>query len=106
MVRDHAYTTCSSVLHKFLGILFSNRPGNEIVKSLKENYDILVGEKLEGELNVMCNLSEGIVERGIEKGTFQTIINAYLAGALNREYALKTLNLSEDEFEEAVKKFN
>ena len=26
-----------SVLHDFLGILFSNRPGNEIVKSLREN---------------------------------------------------------------------
>ena len=88
-----------SVLHDFLGILFSNRPGNEIVKSLRENYGILVEEKLEGELNVMCNLSEGIFERGELTGT----IRAYLAGALNREYILETFNLSEDEFEAAIK---
>ena len=58
----------------------------------------------------MCNLSEGILERGRlegrREGELTGTIRAYLAGALNREYILETFNLSEDEFEEAVKNIN
>ena len=74
---------------------------------------------MEGELNVMCNLSEGIyergyengvvsgiergIEKGIEKGTIATTARAYLDGALSKEYILKTYNISEEALEEAVK---
>ena len=47
----------------------------------------------------MCNLSEGIFERGKLTGA----INTYLDGVATKEYIMKKFNLSEEEFEEAVK---
>ena len=104
-----------TVLHEFLGELFSNHSGREILESLKEKYGILGEEKMEGELNVMCNLSEGIyergyengvvsgIERGIEKGRLAFAIDTYLDGLTTKEYIMGKFNLSADELEEAIK---
>ena len=58
-----------SELHQFLNILFSSKlSGEEKVRLLDEELDIPVDEKIREELNDMCNLSEGIEEKGMKKG--------------------------------------
>ena len=53
-----------------LAVMLSHRLGVEEKKRILEHsYGIAMTEKLEKEMNLMCNLSDLIEERGIEKGT-------------------------------------
>ena len=54
-----------------LGVIFSDRlNGKEKVKLLQEDLQIYVSDEMKEELDVMCNLSYGIEERGrAESGT-------------------------------------
>ena len=52
-----------------LGVMFSDRlNGKEKVKLLQEDLQIYVSDKMKEELDVMCNLSYGIEERGRAEG--------------------------------------
>ena len=52
-----------------LGIIFSDRlNGKEKVKLLQEDLQIYVSDEMKEELDVMCNLSYGIEERGRAEG--------------------------------------
>ena len=42
-------------------------------KNLEEKYGFVMSVKTEGRLNDMCNLGEGLLERGIEEGIEQGI---------------------------------
>lgn len=68
-------------LHRLLGTLLS------IDLSIKEKLNIIETEYLipnrddiKTEVNIMCNLSQGILERGIEEGKRKIILNMYKKG--------------------------
>ena len=66
-----------SELHHMLGIIFSDRlNGKEKVKLLQEDLQIYVSDEMKEELDVMCNLSYGIEERGRAEGRLEATIEA------------------------------
>ncbi len=57
-------------MHRLLGTLFSSKLNtSEKLSIIKQEYDIPVDDKLRKDVNVMCNLGEGIEERAIERTT-------------------------------------
>jgi hypothetical protein len=51
-------------LHRLLGTVFSDKiPLDEKLKVMEDEFNIPMGEDLKEDLNDMCNLSQGIVER-------------------------------------------
>ena len=62
-------------LSNLLNILF--RPEiltkEERIQILEEKYGILIMDKFREEMEEMCNLSQGVLEQGIEKGLAQGI---------------------------------
>lgn len=60
-------------LLKLLDVLLSPEKNVVEKKNVLENeFHISMTEEMEGELKDMCNLSDGVERRGIEKGTLQT----------------------------------
>ena len=57
-------------LHRLLGALLSQTmTAEQKLKLMKQEYDIPVDRRgIRGEVNVMCNLSEGVEEMGYAKG--------------------------------------
>ena len=97
-----------SELHQFLNILFSSKlSGEEKVRLLDEELDIAVDEKIREELNDMCNLSEGIEEKGmkkgIETGRLETIAECLRNGTMND--AKRLLKATGEEIEKATELF-
>ena len=60
-------------LIRFLNLLFRDtaRSAAEKKKILEAEFDLDISSDMEKEMNTMCNLSEGIFERGIEQGILQ-----------------------------------
>ncbi|MGN1084507.1 MAG: hypothetical protein ACI4QX_05860, partial [Lachnospiraceae bacterium] len=67
-------------------------------KILFDEYDIETSKELEGGLRQMCNLSDLVEERGIEKGKLETLLS------LVRKKIMKNKPLAQiaDELEESV----
>ena len=60
-----------------LGVMFLDRlNGKEKVKLLQEDLQIYVSDEMKEELDVMCNLSYGIEERGRAEGRLEATIEA------------------------------
>ena len=56
-------------LHRLLGALFAEGlTAGERLNIIKEEYDIPIEQTIEQEVDVMCNLSQGIKEAGIAEG--------------------------------------
>lgn len=56
-------------LHRMLGVLFSvDMSPKEKLKILEEEYHIVAKDEFEEEMAKMCNLSQGVLEIGIERG--------------------------------------
>jgi len=54
---------------KLLGVLLSGeKEPEEKKKILQEDFDIKMTKKFEGEVQTMCNLSKGLIERSLKKG--------------------------------------
>lgn len=67
LLREHK-------LHRLLGILFTDKmTKEEKIKILEREHQISMNENLEKELEIMCNLGRGMVERGIKQGIEQGI---------------------------------
>ena len=61
-----------NMLHRFLGTLLSNQlEAQEKIEILEKEYGFLVEEKMKGEINSMCNLSQGIRESGRVEGRIE-----------------------------------
>ncbi len=74
---------------KLLNMLFSTETDSEDkCQILEEDFKIKITQTLESEVSLMCNLSKGIEEKGIQKG-IQKGIMAMIS-------ALKELQISED----------
>ena len=58
----------------------TNKSAEEKSKILKKKFDIEVTAEMEEELRTMCNLSEGIYERGAENKLIEVIMNLWNAG--------------------------
>jgi hypothetical protein len=57
-------------LHRLLGTLFSDElPTEEKINIIESEYDIPMTQDLEEDMDNMCNLSQGIVERTAKKVT-------------------------------------
>jgi hypothetical protein len=55
-------------LHRLLGTVFSDKiPLDEKLKVMENEFNIPMEEELKEDLNDMCNLSQGIVERTTDK---------------------------------------
>lgn len=78
MGKDVIYETRPPLLGLLSVILSNQITVEEKKKRLELTYGIPMTEKLEKEMNFMCNLSDLIEERGIEKGT----VNAEQSAAL------------------------
>ncbi len=73
------------------------------------SYKFLAGEKLIGRMDIICNLSEVMIEQGIEKG-----IEAFIADKLEDEVSSdiiihkleKRFNLSNDKAFEYLRKYS
>ena len=66
--------TKTNDLLKLLAVLLTNEIGEaEKKRVLIEEYQIKMTENLEKEVNQMCNLSQGILQKGIEEGTLKGI---------------------------------
>lgn len=62
----------SNALHRLLCTLFSEKmTSDSVLNILAEEYNIPITDRLGEEVNDMCNLGEGILERGIEQGIEQ-----------------------------------
>jgi predicted transposase YdaD len=56
-------------LHRLLGALFAQGlTAGQRLNIIKEEYDIPIEQNIEQEVDVMCNLSQGIKEAGIAEG--------------------------------------
>ncbi len=56
-------------LHRLLTALFSTELTiNEKIDIVREEYNISTENEFVEEMNVMCNLGQGVLEKGMEKG--------------------------------------
>jgi len=69
-------------------------------KILQDEYHIQMTQKLESEVSVMCNLSKGVLEKGIEKGIGKGRIEQVLSDLRN---IMETLNLTMEQAMAALK---
>lgn len=80
-------------LHRLLETLFADGISlSERRNILQTEYQITMIEELEGRLNQMCNLGEGLAERWMEKGIQQTrtIFRLFMSGEPESTIAEKT----------------
>ena len=61
-----------NMLHRFLGTLLSNQlEAQEKIEIMEKEYGFPVEEKMKGEIDRMCNLSQGIRESGRVEGRIE-----------------------------------
>ena len=73
-LRKREYVTISrNYLIAMLEELLKKEDAEHKRKNLEEKYGFVMSVKTEGRLNDMCNLGEGLLERGIEEGIEQGI---------------------------------
>ena len=75
--EDDNYTGILKLLEVLLS---SERDPSEKKKILEEDFSIKMTKQLEGEVSVMCNLSEGVEQRGIAKGFAQGMAQGMVQG--------------------------
>ncbi len=100
-------------LHQLLTEVLSDTASPEEKKKvMQEKYGIVTSVELEGGLAKMCNLSDYIeekalnrgIEQGIEQGTLTTLISLVKDGLLSMETAAERLDITLDVFEELYQK--
>ena len=65
---------CENELLGLLDVLLStDKSASEKKEILENEYHISMTEEMEGEMQQMCNLSDGVEQKGIEKGIKQGI---------------------------------
>ena len=81
---------------KLLDTLLSSEKKPEVKKQiLQEEFDIVMTAEIENEVISMCNLSDGIEQKGIEKNTIQSIQNLMKNLKLSIEQAMTALEVPE-----------
>lgn len=86
-------------LHRLLGALLSKELTiDEKLNIIGNEYDIPVEENFRKDVGVMCNLSQGIEEKGIAIGEARIIISMY-----NNAFTAEQIAAATDKDIEAVK---
>lgn len=90
-------------LHGLLSILLSNtlRP-EEKERILDREYRIPVTERMKEEMNLMCNLSDLVEERAIEKGKLDILIQLVREHILSAGDAARRIDMPESEFKKLI----
>lgn len=91
----------SNVLNLLNKLLAENIGAQEKIEFLADEFAIARSQKLEGDVSLMCNLSEGIFEKGIEKGIEQERVNS-IAEKLEIAKNLLSMNSSVDDVAKAT----
>ncbi len=86
-------------------LLSSDKKAGEKKVILENEFDIPMTEKLEAEVEYMCNLSDGVEQKGIEKGTFITLCGLVQDNLLTVEEAAKRIDMTVEEFLNKMKEF-
>ena len=88
-------------------LLSSDIKAMEKKEILERDFDIPMTEKLEGEVERMCNLSDGVEQKGIQKGiqigAMRQLVELVKKGLLSVENAAKELDMSVEEFESKLR---
>lgn len=92
-------------LHGMLSTLLSQnlKPAKK-EEILSEEYDFETSIEMEGGLRLMCNLSDLVEERGIEKGKLETLLSLVNDGLLDLAEAAKRAELGVEEMKELLEK--
>lgn len=64
---------------------------------LQDEFDIKMTKTFESEVQAMCNLSEGVEKRGIQKGIMSSIQNLMESMGWSAEQAMTALKIPEAE---------
>lgn len=73
-------------LHRLLGVLLSQKlEADEKLEIMEREYDIPAEEEIREEVNIMCNLSQGIKEEGIAIGESRGEARGMMAGRAKAE---------------------
>ncbi len=86
---------------RFLDVLFSDNISIQVKKQVLETeFALEMSDRMEGDLDTMCNLSEGVFYRGYEEGGFQNLLenlqNMMEGLGLSLEQAAAVLKLSDE----------
>lgn len=88
-------------LLKFLEVLLSEEKSPETKKKILETeFEVPMTQTLESEVRYMCNLSQGVAERAMEKGVAQGENRAMLTAIRN---LMETLGVTSDKAMDALK---
>ena len=90
-------TDSGTDLLKLLNVLLSTETGSQDkCQILEEDFHIKMTLALESEVSLMCNLSKGVEEKGIQKGIQQGIQKGIDKGITAMILTLKELQISSD----------
>ena len=90
-----------NVLISMLSTLLSYKiKADEKKQKLEKEYGIKMSKELESEVSSMCNLSEAIEERGIERGRMYTIYDFIQSGMITPEAGAQKLGISVEQLKE------
>ena len=94
-------------LLKLLNVLLSTETDSQDkCQILEEDFHIRMTESLESEVSLMCNLSKGVEEKGIEIGMLRAIENLMDTLKLTAEQAMAALKVPENEKARYASKLN
>ena len=83
---------------RMLDVLLSNETSEaEKRKILQDDYDIQMTQTMEREVSVMCNLSKGVMEKGMTNGILTSIKNLVKNMGVSVEQAMSVLEIPEAE---------
>ena len=68
-----------------------------------EKFQVDVTEELDQEVSLMCNLSDGLIEKGREEGMMQTLFRLVKEGILTLSNAAERAGMEPSEFEQKYK---
>ena len=90
-----------NVLISMLSTLLSDKiKADEKKQKLEKEYGMKMSKELESEVSSMCNLSEAIEERGIERGRMYTIYDFIQSGMITPEAGAQKLGISVEQLKE------
>lgn len=78
-------------------MLSSDREVKEKKEILQNDFSIEMTKTLESEVSIMCNLSKGVEEKGIQKGILLSIRNLMETMGWLPEQAMEGLKIPEEE---------
>lgn len=95
---------------RMLSVLFAgNMDFKAKITTLENEYNIKMTEEIEEEVEYMCNLSEGVWEKGVVKGEFNQLVNIankLMSKGMKFDEVVNMLDISSGTADEIKKKLN